>query len=155
MGQEIERKFLLKNDSWKVEADNGIEIKQGYLSSVIERTVRVRIIGERGMLTVKGKTEKLTREEFEYEIPLKDAMSLLELCERPIIEKKRYFIKRVNLTWEIDVFEGENKGLKVAEVELDSETQDYDLPVWLGKEVSYESKYYNAALITNPFKNWE
>lgn len=155
MGQEIERKFLLKNDSWKVEADNGIEIKQGYLSSVIERTVRVRIIGERGMLTVKGKTEKLTREEFEYEIPLKDAISLLELCERPIIEKKRYFIKRVNLTWEIDVFEGENKGLKVAEVELDSETQDYDLPVWLGKEVSYESKYYNAALITNPFKNWE
>ena len=155
MGQEIERKFLLKNDSWKVEADNGIEIKQGYLSSVIERTVRVRIIGERGILTVKGKTENLTREEFEYEIPLKDAISLLELCERPIIEKKRYFIKRVNLTWEIDVFEGENKGLKVAEVELDSETQDYDLPVWLGKEVSYESKYYNAALITNPFKNWE
>ncbi len=155
MGQEIERKFLLKNDSWKVEADNGIEIKQGYLSSVIERTVRVRIIGERGMLTVKGKTEKLTREEFEYEIPLEDAISLLELCERPIIEKKRYFIKRVNLTWEIDVFEGENKGLKVAEVELDSETQDYELPVWLGKEVSYESKYYNAALITNPFKNWE
>ena len=155
MGQEIERKFLLNNDSWKVEAGNGIEIKQGYLSSVIERTVRVRIIGERGILTVKGKTENLTREEFEYEIPLKDAISLLELCERPIIEKKRYFIKRVNLTWEIDVFEGENKGLQVAEVELDSETQDYDLPVWLGKEVSYESKYYNAALITNPFKNWE
>ena len=153
MGLEIERKFLLKNDTWKTEADNGIEIKQGYLSSVIERTVRVRIIGEKGMLTVKGKTDNLTRKEFEYEIPFNEAVLLLGLCETPIIEKKRYLVKRDSLVWEIDVFEGENEGLKVAEVELDSETQSFELPDWAGNDVSKESKYYNSALITNPFKN--
>ena len=155
MGLEIERKFLLKNDTWKTEADNGIEIKQGYLSSVIERTVRVRVIGEKGMLTVKGKTDNLTRKEFEYEIPFNEAVLLLDLCETPIIEKKRYLVKRDSLVWEIDVFEGENEGLKVAEVELDSETQSFELPDWAGNDVSKESKYYNSALITNPFKNWK
>ena len=155
MGLEIERKFLLKNDTWKTEADNGIEIKQGYLSSVIERTVRVRVIGEKGMLTVKGKTDNLTRKEFEYEIPFNEAVLLLDLCETPIIEKKRYLVKRDSLVWEIDIFEGENEGLKVAEVELDSETQLFELPDWAGNDVSKESKYYNSALITNPFKNWK
>ncbi len=155
MGLEIERKFLLKNDAWKAEADNGLEIKQGYLSSVIERTVRVRVIGEKGMLTVKGKTENLTRKEFEYEIPYEEAISLLDLCEKPIIEKKRYLVKRDNLTWEIDIFEGDNQGLHVAEVELESEAQSFELPDWAGNEVSQESKYYNSALITNPYNSWE
>lgn len=155
MGLEIERKFLLKDDTWKAEADNGLEIKQGYLSSVIERTVRVRVIGEKGMLTVKGKNHNLTRNEFEYEIPFNEAILLLDLCETPIIEKKRYLVKRGSLVWEIDIFEGENEGLKVAEVELDSETQSFKLPDWLGNEVSQESKYFNSALIANPFKNWK
>ena len=155
MGLEIERKFLLKDDTWKAEADNGLEIKQGYLSSVIERTVRVRVIGEKGMLTVKGKNHNLTRNEFEYEIPFNEAILLLDLCETPIIEKKRYLVKRDSLVWEIDIFEGENEGLKVAEVELDSETQSFKLPDWLGNEVSQESKYFNSALIANPFKNWK
>lgn len=155
MGLEIERKFLLKDDTWKAEADNGLEIKQGYLSSVIERTVRVRVIGGKGVLTVKGKTDNLTRKEFEYEIPFNEAISLLDLCETPIIEKKRYLVKRDSLVWEIDIFEGENEGLKVVEVELDSESQSFELPDWAGNEVSKESKYYNSALIANPFKNWK
>ena len=154
MGLEIERKFLLKSDEWKVEADHGLQIKQGYLNSVIERTVRVRVIGDKGMLTVKGKTNNLTRKEFEYEIPYEEAISLLELCERPIIEKKRYLVKRNDLIWEIDVFDGENKGLVIAEVELDSEAQRFLTPNWIGEEVSQESKYYNSSLLSNPYNTW-
>lgn len=154
MGLEIERKFLLKNDEWKVEADHGLQIKQGYLNSVIERTVRVRVIGDKGMLTVKGKTNNLTRKEFEYEIPYEEAISLLELCERPIIEKRRYLVKRDDLIWEIDVFDGENKGLVIGEVELESEAQSFLKPNWIGEEVSQESKYYNSSLLPNPYNTW-
>ena len=123
MAVEIERKFLLKNEDWKANADAGVHIKQGYLNSHIERTVRIRLYGDKGILTVKGKTNHTSRLEFEYEVPYKDAIEMLELCEKPIIEKIRYVVEFENNTWEIDVFDGENKGLIVAEVELSDENQ--------------------------------
>ncbi|MBT28512.1 MAG: adenylate cyclase [Thalassobius sp.] len=155
MGVEIERKFLIKNDSWKSSADNGVQIKQGYLNSDKNRTVRVRVYGETGFLTIKGKNENLTRQEFEYEIPLDDANNLLELCEIPIIEKRRYIVADQGNNWELDVFEGENAGLLVAEIELHSEDHQLELPAWVGDEVSTDPKYYNSSLISNPYKNWD
>ncbi len=154
MGLEIERKFLLKNDNWKAQADNGTTIKQGYLNSNKERTVRVRIYGNQGILTIKGKNNNLTRKEFEYEIPLIEAEQMLILAEQPIIEKTRFIVLHGNSTWEIDVFEGENSGLVVAEIELESEQQTFNIPDWIGKEVSEDERYYNANLISNPFKSW-
>jgi adenylate cyclase len=154
MGLEIERKFLLANDSWKQKCDNGIIIKQGYLSSVPERTVRIRLKAEKGILTVKGKTKGVSRVEYEYEIPYSDAVALMELCEKPIIEKTRFNIKQDELTWEVDVFTGENKGLIVAEIELQNETEQFDLPSWVGVEVSEDPRYYNANLIKQPYCSW-
>ena len=155
MGLEIERKFLIKNDSWKNEIKKTISIIQGYLNSEVERTVRIRIQGERGVLTIKGKNQNVTRKEFEYQIPLDDALNLLAMCEKPIIEKTRFLIPSNHSTWEIDVFDGENKGLVIAEIELTSEEESFDIPNWLGEEVSSESKYYNSSLITNPSGNWK
>jgi adenylate cyclase len=155
MAFEIERKFLINDDSWNMDSDNGTLLRQGYLNSKAERTVRVRISGNKGILTIKGKNENLTRKEFEYQIPLDEAMNLLQLCEKPIIEKTRYLIIKDKHTWEIDVFEGENKGLIVAEIELTSEQETFEIPSWLGKEVSFETKYYNSSLIANPYSKWE
>jgi adenylate cyclase len=155
MGVEIERKFLVENNSWKNEIKEEVSIKQGYLNSEAERTVRVRIYGEKGVLTIKGKSQNLTREEFEYQIPLADAQDLLDLCEKPIIEKKRILLSVGNKTWEIDVFGGENKGLVVAEIELTSEEEVFEIPHWLGEEVSSDSSYYNSSLITNPYISWQ
>ena len=155
MGLEIERKFLLKNNSWKKEIKETIFIRQGYLNSKVERTVRIRIQGEQGVLTIKGKNQNVTRKEFEYQIPLDDALHLISMCEKPIIEKTRFLISSNRCTWEIDVFNGENKGLVIAEIELSSEKESFDIPNWLGKEVSSESKYYNSSLITNPYSNWK
>ena len=152
---EIERKFLVANDSWKKEVTSSTVIKQGYLNSAPERTVRVRVRGKNGFLTIKGKNENLTRKEFEYSIPLQEANELLELCEKPIIEKSRHLVKQDQLTWEIDVFEGENKGLIVAEIELESEEQQFKIPSWIGEEVSNDPKYYNSALIKFPFAKWK
>ncbi len=154
MAEEIERKFLLRNDSWRREA-RGIHYRQGYLSSVKERTVRVRIVGEQGFLTVKGVTRGFSRLEFEYEIPFADAEPLLEMCEKPIIEKKRYKLKHRDLLWEIDEFEGDNEGLILAEVELESEDQEIVLPLWIGEEVTADERYYNASLSRRPFKEWK
>lgn len=154
MGFEIEKKFLLKNKSWKSEVYKSIHIKQGYLSSEIERTVRIRVTDNEGLITIKGKTENLTRAEFEYKIPISDAIELLVLCESPLIEKTRYLIKRQEVVWEVDEFLGANSGLIVAEVELCDENQSLDLPDWIGEEVSMDPKYYNSALIANPFMNW-
>ncbi|MFT5666323.1 MAG: adenylate cyclase [Vicingaceae bacterium] len=155
MGLEIERKFLIKNDSWKNEIKKTVSIRQGYLNSEVERTVRIRIQGEQGVLTIKGKNQNVTRKEFEYQIPLDDALNLLSMCEKPIIEKTRFLIPSNRSTWEIDVFDGENKGLVIAEIELTSEEESFDIPNWLGEEVSSESKYYNSSLITNPYGNWK
>lgn len=155
MPLEIERKFLLKNANWRQCVDKEIAIKQGFLNSHVDRTVRVRITNDKALLTIKSKTVNTTRQEFEYEIPVPDAQALLQLCERPLIEKTRFIISQDNKTWEIDEFWGENEGLIVAEVELSSENEELHLPDWVGEEVSQDSRYYNSALIKNPFKNWE
>lgn len=155
MGLEIERKFLVKHNSWKEKATLGQHIQQGYLNLDKERTVRVRVIAGKGMLTIKGKTVRTTRLEFEYEIPLDDALQLLNLCEQSILEKTRYLLDYEGNTWEIDVFEGVNEGLCIAEIELETEDQKVALPDWVGKEVSDDIRYYNSNLILHPFKDWE
>ena len=153
MAKEIERKFLVNGDAWK--RSKGTLYRQGYLSTVKERTVRVRLEGERAVLTIKGITRGATRAEFEYEIPFEDAEQLLDdLCERPLIEKTRYKIEHAGLIWEVDEFLNENTGLVVAEVELESEDQQFDLPEWLGEEVTRDPRYYNANLVSHPFTKW-
>ena len=154
MAKEIERKFLVAHQAWR-ESVNTIHVyRQGYLSYDSERTVRVRATEVTGYLTIKGITEGLTRDEFEYEIPLADALALLQLCERPAIEKKRYIVPNGAHVWEVDVFEGVNEGLVVAEIELGSEDEAFDKPNWLGNEVSGDRKYSNSALRLHPFKDW-
>jgi len=154
MPQEIERKFLLANDEWKAEVDRTVAMKQGYLNSDKERTVRIRIAGERAFLTIKGPVTGVTRPEFEYEVPINDGLSMMELCEQPVIEKMRNYVDARTHTWEIDVFFGENLGLVVAEIELTSEIEDFVAPSWLGIEVSSDSRYFNSSLISNPFSSW-
>ena len=153
MAKEIERKFLVQAN-WQPQ-DEGIKIAQGYLSTVPERTVRVRIKGDKGYLTIKGKNQGISRAEFEYEIPIGDAEELLKLAEQPILSKTRYLEQHGNRLWEIDVFAGENQGLVVAEVELPDEQADFSRPNWLGQEVSGDVRYYNANLIKKPFSLWK
>ena len=155
MALEIERKFLLKNDNWKALVKEEILIKQGYLNSEKERTVRVRTYGDKGVITIKGKTNNLTRKEFEYAIPLTEALQMLEIAEKPLIEKTRFIVINNGNTWEIDVFEGMNNGLLVAEIELESENEKFEIPEWIGQEVSTDPKYYNACLIKHPFTAWK
>jgi len=154
MGKEIERKFLVKEGKWQPKGEGEL-YRQGYLSTVKERVVRVRSAGRNGFLTIKGATVEYTRLEFEYPIPLKDAEKMLDaLCEHPLIEKQRYHVEHDGVVWEIDVFKGENKGLIVAEVELENETQEFDIPDWAGQEVSKDPRYYNANLVKHPFREW-
>ena len=153
MGKEIERKYLVAGTAWR-ELARGVRYRQGYLSTVKERTVRVRTVGDRGYLTVKGVTVGATRHEFEYEIPANDAAALLELCEQPLVEKIRYAIPFGGLTWEVDEFEGANRGLLVAECELSSEDQRIELPPWVGQEVTGDPRYFNSNLIAHPFSKW-
>ena len=154
MGKEIERKFLVRDDSFRSLA-KGTSYRQGYLNSTKERVVRVRTIDDKGFLTIKGITTGATRAEYEYEIPLKEAEAMLdELCEQPLIEKKRYKIAHKGFIWEVDEFFGENQGLIFAEVELESEDQQFDKPEWITDEVTGDPKYFNSNLIQNPFKNW-
>lgn len=154
MAKEIERKFLLKNDDWRALA-TGQYYCQGYIPTQGDQTVRVRIVGEQGYLTIKGLTMGISRSEFEYAIPLTDAQVMLsELCQRPLIEKHRYRIPMGNLVWEVDEFIGENQGLILAEVELTHESQTVELPTWIGQEVTGDPRYYNSNLVRNPFKNW-
>lgn len=154
MAKEIERKFLVKADSWRP-PDGGMRYRQGYLSTVKERTVRVRTAGSKGYITVKGITVGATRSEYEYEIPPADANEMLDrLCERPLIEKTRYRIACEGLVWEVDVFEGDNRGLITAEVELKSEDQPVSIPPWVGDEVTRDPRYFNANLVAHPFTTW-
>lgn len=154
MGTEIERKFLLRDDTWRAGA-SGTVYRQGYLNSAKERTVRVRTVGDKAFLTIKGITVGATRAEYEYPIPFDDCNAMLDtLAEKPLIEKKRYKIRRGDLVWEIDEFFGDNKGLIVAEVELQSERQVFDKPAWLGDEVSGDPRYFNSNLIKHPFTQW-
>lgn len=155
--QEIERKFLLKNDTFKNEAYDSFSIKQAYLNSHKERTTRIRITGEEAFITVKGKSSKsgLSRFEWEKNISVAEAEELLQLCEPGKIEKRRFLIKVDQHTFEVDEFYEENEGLSIAEVELASETEQVTLPDWLGEEVTGDKKYYNSYLVQNPFKNWK
>lgn len=152
MAAEIERKFLV-SPAWQPR-DEGTYFKQGYLSSVKERVVRVRIAGDKAKLTIKGVTHGVSRAEYEYEIPLADARELLDLCEQPLIEKRRHLEEVGGKTFEIDVFLGANQGLIVAELELASEDEAFDKPPWLGDEVSGDERYYNNNLIAKPFTTW-
>ena len=153
MAKEIERKFLVK-ESWQPQAA-GVQIAQGYLSTVPERTVRVRIKGDKAFLTIKGRNQGISRAEFEYEIPVSDAQELLALAEQPVLNKIRYLEKYEDFIWEIDVFAGENEGLVVAEIELPAEDADFAKPEWLGEEVSGDVRYYNANLIKSPYNLWK
>lgn len=147
MAQEIERKFLVKDDSWKALAKSSSIIRQGYLSSNAKATVRVRTWDDqRAAITLKGPTKGASRAEYEYEIPVADAFELLEMAKPHIIEKSRHIVPFGGLTWEIDVFEGRYDGLIIAEVELDSEDQAVELPDWVGDEVTHDDRYYNASL---------
>jgi CYTH domain-containing protein len=153
MALEIERKFLVKEGTWRNE--KGTKYRQGYLNSAKERTVRVRIIDGKGYLTIKGISRGAVREEYEYEIPRAEAEAMLNnLCEKPLIEKLRYKIKFKGLVWEVDEFFGENQGLIVAEVELESEDQTVIKPEWVGGEVTDDPKYFNANLIHHPYSRW-
>ena len=156
MGIEIERKFLVTNDSWHEAAGPGIPIKQGYLVGGKDASVRVRLQGDTANLNIKSATLGVRRQEFEYPIPLADAEVLLNtLCHRPIIEKVRYLVPYANKQWEVDVFEGDNAGLIVAELELQDESEQYETPPWLGEEVSHDPRYYNTCLSQHPFKDWD
>jgi len=156
MAQEIERKFLVKGD-FKPQVTKSTRIVQGYLSSVPERTVRVRIKGEKAFLTIKGigNESGASRFEWEKEISVEDAKSLLVICESGIIDKTRYIVPaNDDLKFEVDEFYGENEGLTVAEIELPSEDYPFTKPEWLGEEVTGDVRYYNSMLMKNPFKNW-
>lgn len=154
MGKEIERKFLVTGDAWR-ELATGTFYRQGYLSTVKERTVRVRTINDKGFLTIKGISVGATRAEYEYEIPVADANAMLnELCERPLVEKSRYKIKHEGHVWELDEFKGENQGLILAEIELSNEKESFTKPEWIGEEVTGDPRYFNSNLIKNPFTTW-
>ena len=154
MAVEIERKFLVADDRWR-ENVMGILFRQGYLSVEPNRTVRVRLEGEIGKLTIKGRTEGISRSEYEYQIPQQDATELLDnLCLRPLIEKTRYRVQHEGLIWEIDEFYGANEGLIMAEIELESEEAEVPLPDWVGREVSGNPRYYNSSLVKEPFSEW-
>lgn len=153
---EIERKFLVRSLDFKEAAFNRTTIKQGYLNSNPQRTVRVRTKGKHGFLTIKGKSNEsgISRFEWETEIPLKDAEQLLSLCEAGVIDKIRYEIKQGEHIFEVDEFAGENQGLIIAEVELRSEDEEFETPNWLGKEVTGDERYYNSYLVSNPYTSW-
>jgi len=155
MGREIERKFLVNNNAYKSLAE-GVLYYQGFLSTSKERVVRIRIVNEDAFLTIKGSSAGAKRTEFEYKIPVEEARIMLdEMCEKPIIIKHRYKVEVGNMVWEVDEFLEENKGLVIAEVELQDEYQELKLPKWVGKEVTNDPRYYNANLIKHPFNNWK
>ena len=155
MAQEIERKFLVKGD-FKADSFKATRITQGYLSSVPERTVRVRVKGEKGYITIKGKGNDsgASRYEWEKEIPVDEVKELLKLCEPGIIDKTRYLVKAGEHTFEVDEFYGENEGLVIAEVELKDENENFIKPAWLGEEVTGDVKYYNSMLMKHPYTKW-
>ncbi|HHP7231019.1 MAG TPA: CYTH domain-containing protein [Xenococcaceae cyanobacterium] len=153
MAQEIERKYLVKGNQWKTLAQ-GVTYRQGYIPTVAKATVRVRVVGNQGYLTIKGDSVGQTRSEFEYLIPVADAAEMLDtLCDRPLIEKTRYKIPIGDLIWEVDEFAGENMGLVIAEVELQAEDQQIELPEWIDCQVN-DPKYYNYNLAKHPYSKW-
>lgn len=155
MAQEIEHKFLIANDGWREKVSHCAIYKQGYLSSQPTSSIRVRISDKQAWLNIKSATIGTQRAEYEYEIPLSDAHEILEnLCLKPVIEKTRHFVKYENHLWEIDVFDGENAGLIVAEIELKSVGETFEKPDWLGEEVTQDVRYYNNNLARQPYSQW-
>ncbi len=154
MGKEIERKFLVTGNVWR-ELAEGELFRQGYISTVKERVIRVRTVGNKGTLTIKGITVRGSRLEYEYEIPITDANVMLETyCEQPIIEKRRYTIPYGGFIWEVDEFLGVNKGLIVAEIELADIDQEYPKPDWIGEDVTDDPRYFNSNLVAKPYTMW-
>lgn len=153
MGIEIERKYLVRNDDWRT---LGIPMHyvQGYLVSDSERTVRVRVAGANGFITIKGQSQGISRLEFEYLIPREEALEMLQLSAIPLIEKYRTKVRYEGKLWEVDEFEGMNKGLIMAEIELKSEDETFSVPDWIGQEVTGDIRYYNSFLAQKPYKNW-
>jgi adenylate cyclase len=155
MGLEIERKFLLRNDDWRAEADTGTRMRQGYFAAPQRASIRVRVEGDSANINIKSAELGIRRLEFEYPLPLAEAEEMLDsLCEKPLVEKTRYHVRHAGVDWEVDVFEGDNAGLVVAEVELPSEEARFEKPEWLGDEVSDDPRYYNVSLVTHPYCDW-
>lgn len=155
MGIEIERKFLLRNNDWRTQADEGTAFCQGYLCEAGPGSVRVRIEGQQANINIKSATLDMSRLEYEYPIPLADAQHMLQhVCIRPVIEKTRYHVQFSGKLWEIDVFAGDNDGLIVAEIELDHVDEAFEQPPWIGEEVTEDTRYYNVCLVKHPFKDW-
>ncbi len=155
MGIEIERKFLVGSDAWRAAAEPGRAIRQGYCETAPTLTLRIRIYGEEAFLTVKGSSLTAARSEFEYRIPVADAESMLaEFCRGRMVEKVRCLVPYAGKTWEVDVFSGDNAGLVLAEIELDAIDEAFDLPPWIGREVSSDRRYSNGALARFPYKKW-
>ncbi len=152
---EIERKFLISSDEWRHNADDGIQITQGYMGGNDKSSVRIRINGDTANINIKSKTIGAQRSEYEYAIPLDEANEMLTaLCDRPYIDKTRYHVNHQGHVWEVDVFAGENEGLVVAELELIAIDETFALPSWVGEEVTEDPRYYNICLVTHPYKNW-
>lgn len=155
MGIEIERKFLVDKEKWnRIKKPEAEVIKQKYIATDKEKTIRIRIKGEKGFITLKGKKKGLRRSEFEYEIPIKDAVSMMASFSGGMISKTRYKIKHEGKLWEVDEFRDDNEGLIIAEIELQTESETFSLPDWVGKEVSHDSMYYNSNLTVKPYKSW-
>lgn len=154
MPLEIERKFLLRSDAWKAAVSESRPLHQGYLNADKARTVRVRVAGQDAFLTVKGPNAGPVRQEYEYSIPVAEALAMMALCERPVIAKTRYLVPVGQHVWEVDVFAGANEGLIVAEIELTDADEAFALPEWVGEEVTGDARYYNASLVKLPFSEW-
>jgi adenylate cyclase len=155
MATEIEHKFLIINDNWRDHADEGIYMVQGYMGSNEKSSIRIRINGDSANLNIKGKTIGIQRSEYDYPIPVVEAKEILEtLCDKPFIEKTRFHVMHDGHEWEIDVFAGDNEGLVVAEIELNSIDEEFSLPDWAGEDVSDDPRYYNICLVTHPYKDW-
>ena len=155
MPHEFERKDLVRDDSWLDYAREGTVFRQGYLPGAKTASVRVRLSGDKAHLNIKSAALSVIRKEFDYEIPVHDAEDMLDnFCERPLIEKIRYHVDHAGHTWEVDVFEGENDGLVIAEIELDSPDESFELPGWVGEDVSDDPRYYNPNLVKHPYKTW-
>lgn len=159
MAIEIERKFLLKNDNWKSQVTKTLAIKQGYLQSGLNKSqkssVRIRISNEQANINIKSVDLIMLRQEFEYAIPLADAQQMLStLCDDVVVEKTRYHVPYASHLWEVDIFTGENDGLQMAEIELASIDESFELPDWIGEEVTNDERYYNIYLLKHPYKQW-
>jgi len=152
---EIERKYLLRNDDWRLNANQGAQYKQGYITGSELASVRIRTEGEHAFINIKSATLGVTRQEYEYPVPWGEALEILSsLCAKPLIKKTRYIVRDNGNEWEVDVFGGENEGLIVAEIELQSEEQSFELPGWCGREVSDDPRYYNVNLAKHPYSKW-